>query len=137
MGLGPYPPGSIWSFYSRADTDPGPQQQARSSSPAKSISTSLSSLGVRERTAFFDRGPSPAPGGLGLVHGTRSGSPTGTHWDSGSLPHFLRRNLCHLCLHLPSPLGLVSKSHELKLALDRLVPSNLLNLINRKVRRLF
>jgi hypothetical protein len=79
MGLGPSPPGSIRSSHSRAGTDPGPQQQPRSSSPIKSISTSSSSLGVRERIAFFDRGASPAPGGLGLVHGTRSGSPTGTH----------------------------------------------------------
>jgi hypothetical protein len=31
----------------------------------KSISTSSSSLGVRECIAFFDRGASPAPGGLG------------------------------------------------------------------------
>jgi hypothetical protein len=59
-------------------TDPGPQKQARSSSPAKSISTSSSSLGVCERIAFFDCGASPVPGGLSLVHGARSGSPTGT-----------------------------------------------------------
>jgi hypothetical protein len=75
MGLGVSPPGSIRSSHSRAGTDPGPQQ-ARSSSPVK---TSSSSLGVRERIAFFDRGASPAPGALGLVHGARSGSPTGTH----------------------------------------------------------
>jgi hypothetical protein len=73
MGRGPSPTGSIRSFHSRAGTDPGPQQQARSSSPVKSISTSSSSLGVRERIAFFDRGASPAPSGLGLVHGARFG----------------------------------------------------------------
>jgi hypothetical protein len=78
MGLGPSPPGSSWSSHSRVGTDPGPQQP-RSASLVKSISTSASSLGMRERIAFFDRGPSPAPGALGLVHGARSGSPTGTH----------------------------------------------------------
>jgi hypothetical protein len=79
MGLGPSSPGSIRSFHSRASTDPGPQQWAWSSSPVKSISTCLSSLSVCKRIAFFDCGASPAPCGLGLVHGTCSGSPTGTH----------------------------------------------------------
>jgi hypothetical protein len=117
MGLGPFP----GSFRSQAGSETGPQQQVWPSSPIKSSSTSLLSLSVRECTTFFDRGVSPAPGGLGLVHGDRSGSSTTTHGLCLGLrlslmrspaPASIWHNLCHLCLRLRSPLVLISKSHE-------------------------
>ncbi|KAG8840459.1 hypothetical protein FRB91_006068, partial [Serendipita sp. 411] len=63
------PQPSLRSFHSRTSTDPGVV-------PAWSGSNrSSSSLGVRERIAFFeDRVASPA-----LAHGIRPGSPSGTH----------------------------------------------------------
>ncbi|KAG8800732.1 hypothetical protein FRC17_006814, partial [Serendipita sp. 399] len=63
------PQHSLRSFHSRNSTDPGVV-------PAWSGSNrSSSSLGVRDRIAFFeDRSASPA-----LAHGVRPGSPGGTH----------------------------------------------------------
>jgi hypothetical protein len=160
MSLGPSPPGRIRSSHSRAGTDPGPQQP-RLASPVKWISASSSSLDVRERITVFDRGASPAPGALGLVHGARSGSPTRTHGLGLGLGLSLTRS--------PAPASMLSTpfspaqsmppmsppavstgarfeeprsiSYQSSLSshdLDRLVPSNLLNPINlRKVRELF